>query len=238
VPLLVNRLGQVPRAVRPLNGRLRRPAGGGTGRHSQRREPPPGGAAASPGAVSRAGRHRGLLALGPAPSQNALCGLCLLLDLLTCQLRDAGARLRERLVSLSHSLRSAPPPAVLGEMGQGPDPDNAQGDHRSARDRRQVTRARLDRARPEKGRLAMEFSVGLGGIEPPTSALSVLDRGLLDKLSPALTCLIVTLRATRRGSVPLRLGTVWARPPSRPCRSDLCCYSGSNSANTDPSGVT
>jgi len=55
---------------------------GGTGRHRQRREPLPGGTAASPSAVSRAGRHGGLLALGSAVP-DALSGPCLLLDLFT-----------------------------------------------------------------------------------------------------------------------------------------------------------
>lgn len=48
-----------------------------------------------------------------------------------------------------------------------------------------------------------------------TSALSVLDKGLLDEQRPRLTCLFVTVGASRRRPVPLRLGTLWARQASR-----------------------
>jgi len=57
--------------------------------------------------------------------------------------------------------------------------------------------------------------VGLGGIEPPTSALSELNKGLLDEPRPRLSCLFVTVGASRRRPMPLRLGTLWARQASR-----------------------
>jgi hypothetical protein len=53
--------------------------------------------------------------------------------------------------------------------------------------------------------------VGLGGIEPPTSALSVLGKVLVRRLVYPVKCHFVPRRATRRRFVPLRLGTLWAR---------------------------
>ena len=53
--------------------------------------------------------------------------------------------------------------------------------------------------------------MGLDGIEPSASALSVRDNGLVRRLVYVLTCPFVPLRATERRVVPLRLGTLWAR---------------------------
>ncbi len=53
--------------------------------------------------------------------------------------------------------------------------------------------------------------MGLDGIEPSASALSVLAKGLVRRLVYPLTCPFVPRRATKRRVVPLRLGTLWAR---------------------------
>jgi len=60
---------------------------------------------------------------------------------------------------------------------------------------------------PEQG-----LRVGLGGIEPPTSALSVRTKGLVRQLVYPATCRFVPRRAIEGRGVPLRLGTLWARP--------------------------
>ena len=57
--------------------------------------------------------------------------------------------------------------------------------------------------------------MGLGGIEPPTSALSVLGEGLVRQLVCLLNCHFVPRGATRRRVVPFRLGTLWARDGSQ-----------------------
>ena len=61
--------------------------------------------------------------------------------------------------------------------------------------------------------------VGLDGIEPSASALSVLTRRLVRQLVCSATSRFVPGRATARHFVPLRLGTLWARPEADSGRS-------------------
>ena len=53
--------------------------------------------------------------------------------------------------------------------------------------------------------------MGLGGIEPPTSALSVLDKVPLIRPIPPFNCGFVPGHATPTPPVPFRLGTFGAR---------------------------
>jgi len=82
-----------------------------------------------------------------------------------------------------------------------------------------------------------EALVGLGGIEPPTSALSVLDGGLVSRPPPPLTCLFVTARADPKRLVPLPLGTHWARRGSRQPRRWRSCSRPRLPRETDDSAL-
>ena len=61
--------------------------------------------------------------------------------------------------------------------------------------------------------LVIRSFVGLDGIEPSASALSVQAMVLVTQVVYFLTCPFVPRRATQREVVPLRLGTFWARGP-------------------------
>jgi hypothetical protein len=94
VPLLAKRLGQVPACCTASQWAATAPCWAA------------GQAATASGEnLSRAGLR---------PSQMRFLARACCLTCSPDQLRDAGTRLSERPVSLSHSLRSAPPPAVLG----------------------------------------------------------------------------------------------------------------------------
>ncbi len=61
----------------------------------------------------------------------------------------------------------------------------------------------------------MKWRHGRTVATPPktlVAALSDLDKGLVRRLVYLLTCRFVPGRATARHFVPLRLGTLWARP--------------------------